>query len=307
MKYSSGYFWFPESFGSQANTSCILQLQLSGENAYYYLHEYLLLKILLRYVLVKYANRGLIGKDGTVIKLFSKLYATCVVFMTATVFLSFFVKKIRNHYYDFQEKSLINVNLKYFHSINIVGLAHFLLTLVLGLIQFYGVKYVMLEKKYLITRKYQSNIITFNNNFFFFSLFEILEIMKSLALFINRKYFSSHTTVIFLAYYQLFRVFLFGFIRPIIILLLLKRNMPDFFTEETQELQNENKHFYIIANDSPTPRQQSFSQYKPFIQNARWGWQRRRFRQDNEEISQDYRVGGKPLGSTQKLMPNVEI
>ena len=83
--------------------------------------------------------------------------------------------------------------------------------------------------------------------------------------------------------------------------------MPDFFTEETQELQNENKHFYIIANDSPTPRQQSFSQYKPFIQNARWGWQRRRFRQDNEEISQDYRVGGKPLGSTQKLMPNVEI
>ena len=84
--------------------------------------------------------------------------------------------------------------------------------------------------------------------------------------------------------------------------------MPDFFTEETQELKNENKYFSIIGNDSPTPRQQSFSQYKPFSQNARWGWQRRRFIQVNEEISLDYyTVGEKPLGRSAPKMANVEI
>ena len=233
-------------------------------------------------MLVKYANRGLIGTNGTVSKLFSKLYATCVAFMTATVFLSFLVKKIKGYnYLDFQENGLSDVilnkkNMKNIHSINIVGLAQFLLTLVLGIIQFYGVRYIRLDKKYLITRRYQSNILTFNSNFFFFSLFEIFEILKSFAMFIKSHYLSSHATVILHVYYQLFRVFVFGFIRPIIILILLKRNMPEFFTEENQELLNENKRFYILGNASPAPRRQFFSRYQPFSQNARWGWQSRR-------------------------------
>ena len=151
-------------------------------------------------------------------------------------------------------------NMKNNHSINIVGLAHFLLTLVLWIIQFYGVRYIRLDKKYLITRRYQSNILTFNSNFFFFSLFEIFEILKSFALFIKSHYLSSHATVNFHVYYQLFRVFVFGFIlRPIIILILLKRNMPQFFTEENQELLNENKRFYILGSASPALRQQLFS------------------------------------------------
>ena len=215
---------------------------------------------------MKYANRGLIGTDGTVSKLFSKLYATCVAFMTATALLSFLVKKITGYtYFDFQEESLIDIivntkNMK----INSVGLAHFLLTLVFVSIQFYGVRYIMLEKKYLITRKYQSNIVTFNSSFFFFSLFEIFEVMKSLTMYIKSHYLLSHPTVLFHVYYQLLRLFVFGFIRPIIIIILLKRNMPEFFTEESQELQNENKRFNILGNASPTPRQQTFSRYQPF-------------------------------------------
>ena len=223
--------------------------------------------------------------------------------MTAAVFLSVSVKKI---HHDEKNINSININNSInndniqssVHSINIFVLAHFLMTLVLGLIQFYGVRYITLRKKYLITRKYQSNIVTFNSNFFFFFLFEISGIMRSLAMF-KSDYLSPHFHVY---YYKLFTIFVFGFIRPIIILLLLKRNMPEFFTEETQELHNENKRFNIIGNVSPTPRPQTFSRYQPFSQNARWGWQSRRIIQVNEATSSsdyDYRLGQKSLASVE--------
>ena len=154
----------------------------------------------------------------------------------------------------------------------------------------------MRGKNFLRTRKYQNNIITFHGNFFSFFLFEIFEITSKVFIFSQNQITTpTHNVSI---YYQLIRAFVFGFIRPIIILSLLKRNMPEFFTDCSQELRNENNRFYIIGNVIPTPRQQSFSQYKPFSQNARWGWQRRRFMQANEEMK-------KALGSNS--MPNVEI
>ena len=152
-------------------------------------------------------------------------------------------------------------------------------------------------------RKYQHNIITFNGNFFSFFLFEIFQITSNVFIF-SQNQITTPTHNVYV-YYQLTRAFVFGFMRPIIILTLLKRNMPEFFYDCSQEPLNENNRFYIIGNVIPAPRQQSFSQYKPFSQNARWGWQRRRFMQANEEISLHCRVGGKALGSNS--MPNVEI
>ena len=161
----------------------------------------------------------------------------------------------------------------------------------------------MREKKNLRMRKYQHNIITFNGNFFSFFLFEIFQITSNVFIF-SQNQITTPTHNVYV-YYQLTRAFVFGFMRPIIILTLLKRNMPEFFYDCSQEPLNENNRFYIIGNVIPAPRQQSFSQYKPFSQNARWGWQRIRFMQANEEISLDCRVGVKALGSNS--MPNVEI
>ena len=255
---------------------------------------------------MKYPNRGLIGTDGTLSTLLSKLYATCVAFMTTPIFLSSLVKKIKDYdHHNRQEKFLIDVIVKKNIHVNFdfIALTHFLLTFVLGLIQFFSVRYIMRENKFLRTRKYQNNIITFHGNFFSFFLFEFFEITSKVFIFSQIKITTPTPNVY--VYYQLIRAFVFGFIRPIIILLFLKRNMPEFFTDCSQELRDENNRFYIIGNVSPAPRQQNFSQYKTFSQNARWGWQRKRFMQANEEISLDCRVGGKALGSN--LMPNVEI
>ena len=214
--------------------------------------------------MVKYPDRGLIGTDGRVTKLFSILYATCVAFTTIYTFLISLFKKISDYvYHNLQKAYLIDVIVKKnIYIINFIALTHFLLTVVLGLMQFYSVRYIMHERKYLRTKKYQYNIITFHDNFFFFFLFEIFEITSKVFI-VSQNQITTPTHNVFV-YYQLFRVLVFGFIRPIIILLLLKRNMPEFFTDCSQELRNENNRFYIIGNVIPAPRQQSFSQYKPF-------------------------------------------
>ena len=255
-------------------------------------------KYIKRFVLVKYSTRGLIGADGRVSKLFSWLYATCVSFGTAWTFTTFFVKHIKDD--NFKMKGF-NEFIVIKPTTMILGLTLNILTTVLVLIQFFSVRYITFQKKYLRTSKYQSNIITFNGNLFFFFLFEIIEIIyKVLTLSFNQ----STITRVSHVYYQMTKIVVFGFLRPIIILTLLKRNMPEFFTDESQELLNNKNHFYFIGNAIPAPRQQRFSQYKPFSQNARWGWQKRRFIQVNQEISSDhsFRVERKP-----KLMPNVEI
>ena len=252
---------------------------------------------------MKYPTRGLIGQEGTVNKLFSKLYMTSAAFLTAMFFLSFLFKKIKNFEIRNSEKCSIDV-IVIIPKVHVIALTFSILLLVVGFIQLYGVRYIMLEKNNQITKKYQNNIITFYSNFFFFVLFEMFEIIYN-SFYISIK----QPNCVFHTYYQLIRIFVFGVVRPLSILILLKRNMPEFFTDESQELLNENNRFIIIGNVSPAPRQQSFSQYKPFSQNARWGWQSRRFIQVNEEISNDFRVEEKQLDVTPRpiSMSNIDI
>ena len=61
--------------------------------------------------------------------------------------------------------------------------------------------------------------------------------------------------------------------------------MPDFFEDREENLATENRFF--LCGYSFHPRQQIFSPYKPFKQDARWGWQKQKFRTETENVSND--------------------
>ena len=59
--------------------------------------------------------------------------------------------------------------------------------------------------------------------------------------------------------------------------------MPNFFEDREENLATENR-FFLSGGQSFHPRPQIFSPYKPFKQDARWGWQKQKFRTETEIV-----------------------
>ena len=80
--------------------------------------------------------------------------------------------------------------------------------------------------------------------------------------------------------------------------------MPDFFKDQEENLNTENTFFY--SGRSLQPRQQIFSPYKSFRQNARWGWQKQKLRPEEDNFS-DSNVVHQRYQISANSMPEVDI
>ena len=116
----------------------------------------------------------------------------------------------------------------------------------------------------------QINIVTFNQNFYFYIIFIIAHNIVILIRVNILKLGSGENAKILLVYVYLAYLCVDWFLRPIVILILLRNNMSDFF--EDFDCQNHTeKHSFILKGLTVAPRQQKFLAIRPFCQNARWG------------------------------------
>ena len=115
---------------------------------------------------------------------------------------------------------------------------------------------------------FQFNILTFNQNFYFYITFmsahNILVLIRVNIL----KLGSGENAEIILVYSYLIKLFIDWFIRPSVILILLRKNCPDFFEDFGGRNQ---KHYFFLKGVTFVPRKQTFMAFRPFCQNARWG------------------------------------
>ena len=240
--------------------------------------------------------------------LFNKLY----IFLTAgTSFFNFFCLLVRLWISDKERFNVLKLWLideerfhivrPFFLKFKPIFFIFCIYTILISMI-FCNVQYIKKHKTGL-KKKIQRNIITFHINFYFFNFFVALtflqHFLKILAPRVKFRYIEK--CIIFV---HLVRVFFVGFIRPVIIIFLLKKNMPDFF-EDREENQQAYLTFYF-SGLSFEPRQQKFSPYKPFRQNARWGWQKEKLRA-REENAYSLNVLHQSFQTSVNSMPDIDI
>ena len=92
-------------------------------------------------------------------------------------------------------------------------------------------------------------------------------------------------------------------LRPLITLILLRKNMPEFFEDFEETI----KEFTFIGQAAPHPRSQRFLTYKPFSQNARWGSQKKFMTINTVLVTQQrkYLVQSNSLPQTIVSIPDV--
>ena len=128
--------------------------------------------------------------------------------------------------------------------------------------------YVKKMKTQFRKKYFQFNILTFNQNFYFYITFMSAQIILILIRVNICKLGYGKNAEIILVYSYLIKLLIDWFLRPIAILILLRKNFPDFFEDFGGRNQ---KHSFIMKGVIVVPRQQTFMAFKPFFQNARWG------------------------------------
>ena len=127
--------------------------------------------------------------------------------------------------------------------------------------------YVQTIKKRFSKKCLQINIVTFNQNFYFYINFIIAHNILILLRVNILKLGSGENAKILLVYLYLAYLCVDCFIRPILILILLGKNMSEFF--EDFDCQNhKQKHSFILKGVTVAPRQQKLLADIPFCQNA---------------------------------------
>ena len=114
----------------------------------------------------------------------------------------------------------------------------------------------------------QINIITFNQNFVFYIFYYFSNVILICIRIHILNFVSTERAENILLYVYLIFISIDWFIRPMVIIILLRKNIPDFF--EDFEISKDKKAFNV-RRKVIIPRQQEFLKYKPFSQNARWG------------------------------------
>ena len=127
-----------------------------------------------------------------------------------------------------------------------------------------------------IRKRYQTNIVTFDQNFYFYTIVTMINMI--LTLFVV--YLSGETTDFVLTVSYLIKLLSIWLFRPLITLFLLKRNMPEFFEDYDVSVKLSR---FIVISQPFYPRRQKFMTPKEFNQNARFGTEKKFF-VVNEEL-----------------------
>ena len=124
-----------------------------------------------------------------------------------------------------------------------------------------------------VRKRYQTNIVTFDQNFYFYLIVTLINMILTIFVVLS----GEMTELVLIASYliKLLSIWLF---RPLITLILLKRNMPEFFQDYKVTTSR-----FIIISQQIYPRRQSFMTFKHFNQNARFGTEKKFF-MINEEF-----------------------
>lgn len=189
--------------------------------------------VLFRFIVIKYADRGLAQTGGLSSSLFNNLYFLLTASVSFSTCLMYLVKLWKHMNGTFNEEHFLLV--RPFRSREYVSkppVTIFVFTILTCMI-FLSVQYSKKNKTGL-KMKIQRNIVTFNINFYFLISFSILtlitNLLKSEAL--ARPWIEN--LMIFVKFMSILFV---GFLRPVIIIYLLWNNRPDFFEDREENLQ----------------------------------------------------------------------
>ena len=197
------------------------------------------------------------------------LYSLSVIFNTIFIFIFHFFSLIsevdsndaKHVYFLFVGYDNYNSE-KYFKMLlSQIPIMVFILTLYVDI-------QVFKAKNKIRKNNFQINIVTFNQNSYFYILFLFSNIILILIRINVSKFNSCEKATPILVFSYLIYIFIDWLIRPIIILIILRKKNTDFF--EDSDMHNGKQLFYMKGL-SIIPRQQKFMDLKPFCQNARWG------------------------------------
>ena len=126
----------------------------------------------------------------------------------------------------------------------------------------------IIKSKTKFKKRHQINIVSFNHNFFFYIIFVIAHVILTLIRINVLKIARSEEVETILICSYIVNIFISWFIRPVMIISILKKNIPDFFDDFEIPIREKG---FTIRVENIHPRQQKFLSYKPFCQDARWG------------------------------------
>ena len=225
--------------------------------------------VLFRFVLVKYAhgfatNFGMFKNNGAIY-----LYFLCVFVSTLYTFLVHFFPLVSTIYnQDTDNLCSFFIGLDDYNSSNYLKMIVAQIPFMTFIVILYINIQIFKTKSRIKRKHYQFNIITFCQNFYFYILFYMSNVFFILIRINISKFFSVEKAELILVYVYLFYLSIDWFVRPIVIILLLRKDMPDFFDD--LEISKDNTTFTVNVKNI-FPREQEFLTYKPFTQNARWG------------------------------------
>ena len=215
--------------------------------------------IIFRFVLIKYANRGLIQDQGKSPLLLEILYLTVTSSLMAVFIIVSFIHAVRKH--DDDEYDVIEIGTRTFLRFGMVSVF-----LVIIFTMFLSIEYKK-RKGSLKVPNVQRNILTFNQSFVTFTNCVLLNwFILLLRINANNQWFSVFKTrQIASIIFMIEMMFLFFFI-PLLAIANLKTVMPQLFNDRKER----KIEFYCNIRFS-VPREQKFLPYKKFKGDARFG------------------------------------
>ena len=253
--------------------------------------------MLFRIVVIKYADHGLAQTGGLTSSLFNKLYIVSFVFNSSLYCFVYVIRLWKSMEGNISEEQFLLVRpINSENKFSSPNHAFFLISFFSFLMIFSYVQYLKKHKTGL-KKEIQRNIVTFDINSYFFFVYSVLTFIP---MFLKKVAPAQPSGLIksFIIFINFISFFFVGFIRPVVIMYLLEKNMPDFYKNREENLKTENTFFY--SGQSFQPRQQMFSPYKPFSQDARWGWQNQKNVSDLNVVHQRYQI-------STNSMPEVHI
>ena len=225
-----------------------------------------------RFIVIKYAHCGLVETAGLDSRLANILYTMAAVMSTSYNFLVSFcplIPQISQYRYEksilrsfilLQFKNVAKFQFVKMILINVAASA-FMCTL------FCGVQFLKKSRSY-VRKRYQTNIVTFDQNFYFYLIVTLINMI--LTVFVVC--LSGETTELVLTASYLTKLLSIWLFRPLITLIQLKRNMPEFFQDYAVRTGR-----FIFISQPIYPRRQRFMTFKQFNQNARFGTEKKFF------------------------------
>ena len=156
----------------------------------------------------------------------------------------------------------------FFHDFPKVYLAVIFLCFICMWIFLASVKYIKFKMPNL-KRQYQRNILTFYQNFFFYLCFFIISVSLTLVKLIVPHMTSPENTKFILICFYILRLLFVCFLRPVIIILILRKRMPHFY--ENYKKKNIVISIFYISGKTLCARNELFKPLKSFSQDARFG------------------------------------